>query len=155
MCRINPARFPYLLGSILANKWTMRVLSFLAFAFAIGNAHAQLVGIWKPEIQHGKVSGEQAKRIQVAKAKLSASSLKLNKDKTFGSLMIDKVMRGTWKFDGKVLTLTVTSIVGVEENKFSSLPKSDRFAQMAFKNGKLTTLPIKAGGPNMVWRKVK
>ncbi len=132
----------------------MRLWSALLFAACVGAANAQsVVGIWKPGLQHGKVSAVQAKKIAVAKVRLQGSSLKLNKDKSFGCLLIDKIMKGKWAFDGKVLTLRVTEIIGMSEKQLKALPESDRVARMQLKGSKMVTLPVKPGTPSMVWRK--
>lgn len=113
-----------------------------------------VVGIWKPGLEHGKVTGERAKAIAVAKKRIASSSLKINKDKTFGCLMIDKVMRGVWSWDGQTLTLRVQEIIGMPEKQFKALPESERVARMQFKGGKMVTLPYRPGQTNMVWKKV-
>ena len=132
----------------------MRIWSVFVFAAILGSAHGQsVVGIWKPGLEHGKVSGAQAKKIAEAKQRIAGSSLKINKDKTFGCLLIDKVMRGSWSYDGKVLTLRVKEIIGLSETQFKALPEGERVARMQFRGAKMITLPVKAGAPNMVWKR--
>lgn len=132
----------------------MRVWSVLLFTACIGIASAQsVVGIWKPGLEHGKVSAAQGKKLAIAKLRIAGSSLKLNKDKSFGCILIDRIMRGKWSYDGKILTLRVTEVIGMTDKQFRALPEGDRVARLQFRGKKMVTLPVKVGATNMVWKK--
>lgn len=113
-----------------------------------------ITGVWKPGLQHGKLSAKEMATVKQAKVQMAKGSLKLNKDKTFGCVLMGKVMFGTYSFDGKTLTLSVKEMVGYTVKQVTAMPASVRVAKMAMKNGKLYSLPLATREPQVVWKKI-
>lgn len=126
----------------------------LAAAMAGEAATKSVVGVWKPGIQHGKLSASEAKTVRAAKARIATGSLKLHKDKTFGSVLLGQVMFGSYTYDGKVVTLTVKEMVGKTEKEVAKMPASARIAKLMWKGDKLYSLPLTGSKPQVVWKKV-
>lgn len=137
-------------------RYTRFVLGVVLLAAAIAGEAAtkSIVGTWKPGIQHGKLSKQEAAEVRKAKAGIAKGSLKLHKDKTFGCVLLGKVMFGTYSWDGKTLVLNVKEMVGKTEKQVKDMPESIRVAKLMLKNGKFYSLPLaKAGKPQVVWAK--
>ncbi len=137
-------------------RYTRYVLGVVLLAAAITGeaANKSVVGTWKPGIQHGKLSKQEAATVRKAKASIVNGSLKLHKDKTFGCVLLGKVMFGTYSWDGKTLVLNVKEMVGHTEKQVKAMPESIRVAKLVMKNGKLYSLPLAQGGkPQVVWAK--
>lgn len=135
----------------------MKLLSGAAVLAACTGVHAStksVVGVWKPGIEHGKLSASEAKNVRAAKARIATGSLKLHKDKTFGSVLLGKIMFGTYTYDGKVVTLTVKEMVGKTEKQVAAMPATTRIAKLMWKGDKLYSLPLAGGKPQVVWKKV-
>lgn len=135
-------------------RYTRYLLGAVILAAAVaGEATTQsIVGTWKPGIQHGKLSKEEAETVRKTKIGIANGSLKLHKDKTFGSVLLGKVMFGTYSWDGKTLVLNVKEMVGHTEKQVKAMPESVRVAKFTLKDGKLYSLPLAQGGkPQVVW----
>jgi hypothetical protein len=128
--------------------------AFVAAVMAGQAATKSVVGVWKPGIQHGKLSPSEAKTVRAAKVRIATGSLKLHKDKTFGSVLLGQVMFGTYTYDGKVVTLTVKEMVGKTEKEVAKMPASTRIAKLMWKGDKLYSLPLTGSKPQVVWKKV-
>lgn len=126
----------------------------MAAAIAGQAATKSVVGVWKPGLQHGKLSQSEAKTVREVKASLQKGSLKLHKNKTFGAVLLGKVMFGTYSFDGKTVTLNVKEMVGYTAKQVAAMPASTRVAKLAFKDGKLFSLPLTGSKPQLLWKKV-
>lgn len=122
---------------------------------ALASAQSKYVGIWKPGVQipAGKLTKSQTQLVNSAKQAAMEGSMKLNKDKTFGA-KLGKVMFGNWSVRGNILTISVTSIVGMSDKQVKALSEKERVAKFRIeKNGMLTTLPLEKGKPTLVWKK--
>ncbi len=128
--------------------------AILAAAMTGEPATKSVVGVWKPGIQHGKLSPSEAKKVRAAKGAFASGSLKLHKDKTFGSVLLGQVMFGTYTYDGNVVTLTVKEMVGKTEKEVAKMPASTRIAKLVWKGDKLYSLPLAGSKPQVVWKKV-
>lgn len=113
-----------------------------------------IAGVWKPGLQHGKLSAKEMATVKQAKVQMAKGSLKLHKDKTFGCVLLGKVMFGSWSYDGKTLTLNVKEMVGYTAKQVAAMPVSTRVAKMVMKNGKLYSLPLANREPQVVWKKI-
>lgn len=134
------------------SKWLLGAVVVTA-AMAGEASTKSVVGVWQPGLQHGKLSAKEAATVRDVKARLAKGSMKLHKDKTFGCVLMGRVMFGTYTFDGKNLTLTVKEMVGKTAKQTAALPAQDRIAKMVLKNGKFYSLPLTGSKPQVVWKK--
>ncbi|MEQ1821019.1 MAG: hypothetical protein ABL949_00755 [Fimbriimonadaceae bacterium] len=132
-------------------------LGMLLLGSAMAAAAFNPVGVWKPGLQHGKLSAAAAKKIKQQKAVISAGSFKINKDKTFGLSLAGRVMLGTWTLKGDVLSITVKEILGKQASDVAKMPSSERMGQFKMlKDGTMMSLPDHGPGePRIMWRKSK
>lgn len=118
-------------------------------------AQTTVVGTFRPGIEHGKLSTAQAEQVRKAKAGLVGSSMKLNKDKTFGVSFAGRVMLGKYSVKGNILTLNVVEIVGKTKKQVAAMKPEERTARfvIAERGKKLLSLPDKGPGkPRIVWK---
>lgn len=136
-------------------KKDMRVVWLItAFVLAGSSLGQNVTGIWRPWLSHGKLSPTLAKQVKLAKELLKKSSLKLNKDKTFGCRLARRIMMGTWTIKNGVVLLQVKEVVGMSASQVQKLRPEERDGQLKIKGAQLVSLPIKPGQPAMIWKRV-
>lgn len=132
----------------------MRVVGVVGFLTLAGIAASQsLVGVWKPGLKHGKLDAKQAASVKQLKSRLSGSSMKLNKDKTFGCVLMGRIMRGTWTLKNGVVTLSVKEVVGMSVKQVAALKSGDRTGQFKVQGKLLLQLPAAPGRPQVLWKR--
>ncbi len=132
----------------------MRIVGVVAaLTFAGVTASQSLVGVWKPGLKHGKLDAKQAASVKQLKSRLSGSSMKLNKDKTFGCVLLGRIMRGTWTLKNGVVTLNVKEVVGMSMKQVAALKPGDRTGQFKVLGKLLLQLPAPAGKPQVLWKR--
>ncbi len=115
-----------------------------------GASYAQpdVVGIWRASLVKPATGANAAKITEW----VGKSSMKLNKDKTFGIQLLTNVMMGTWSLSGSNLTLSVKEVLGKSKKDVAALPPKDRTALFVLKGGKLYMTPP-SGKNALVWKK--
>lgn len=133
----------------------MRVAGIIAaFALAGVSLGQSVAGVWKPWLSHGKLAPAQAKHVKQTKERLASSSLKLNKDKTFGCKLMDRIMKGTWTIKNGVVILNVKEVVGMTEKQVKAMKSAERTGQLKIKGKQLVSLPLTPGKPSMMWKRI-
>jgi hypothetical protein len=133
----------------------MRLAGIIAAIALAGISVGQSVtGVWKPWLSHGKVTGKQAALVKATKERLASSSLKLNKDKTFGCKLLDRIMRGTWTLKNGVVQLNVKEVIGMSNAQVQKLSVKERQGLLKLKGKQLMSLPITPGKPAMMWKRI-